>query len=263
VNVCSCLAEQHFEKVLSWLSPRDFSAYQADVFNRREPDTGVWFLESDEFQRWLGKAEPVLFCTGKPGTGKTSLASLAIDYLKHLAPPEGEIYGIAWIYCSYKERASQTASSLICNLTKQLVKALAYIPVELTKIFQNHSETKMELPLSESTRAFRAVVNHLSRTFIIIDALDECDEGSRERLLEQLRHIVPEIQILATSRHISRDESGFKNALRVEISAQREDLEIYVDSRLESETRLKQHIQGDSKLKAMIKSTLLERSQGM
>lgn len=57
--------EEEFLKVLDWLSPLMFGPKQNDVFEKRQEGTGEWFLQSDEFQHWLGDNSPsCLWCPG-------------------------------------------------------------------------------------------------------------------------------------------------------------------------------------------------------
>ena len=48
-----------------WLSSLNFKQRQADVLNQRTEGTGLWFLESDEFQSWtLSAGSEILWCKG-------------------------------------------------------------------------------------------------------------------------------------------------------------------------------------------------------
>jgi hypothetical protein len=47
------LATEEEKTIMSWLSPLAFEAKHRDTTSKRHPDTGKWFLESEEFQRWL------------------------------------------------------------------------------------------------------------------------------------------------------------------------------------------------------------------
>ncbi|KAF4499464.1 Vegetative incompatibility HET-E-1 [Fusarium agapanthi] len=46
----------HQKEVLDWISPVDYAPQQSDIFSRREPGTGEWLPESDEYNSWeLGR----------------------------------------------------------------------------------------------------------------------------------------------------------------------------------------------------------------
>jgi len=64
-------------QVLQWLSPLEPRQWHQDVRTRRLDGIGNWVLETKEFRKWSGAedgcVEPVLFCYGNPGVGKTYL----------------------------------------------------------------------------------------------------------------------------------------------------------------------------------------------
>src|SRR5437879_3421334 len=80
------------------------------------------------------------------------------------------------------------------------------------------------------------------RTFICIDALDECAEGCRVKLLDSLNEIVqksPGTRIFATGRPHIRPEVRRRLAGRVKdvsISPKRDDIIRYLHDRLDQDT---------------------------
>jgi hypothetical protein len=57
-------------KVLSWLPSIGYDPQQS-YFSNREPGTGQWLLNSEQYQNWLKADNQTLFCPGIPGAGKT------------------------------------------------------------------------------------------------------------------------------------------------------------------------------------------------
>lgn len=45
-------ARQEQQAILSWLSPTNFASQHNNIVRRRQPGTGQWFLNSDEFREW-------------------------------------------------------------------------------------------------------------------------------------------------------------------------------------------------------------------
>ncbi|KAL8819306.1 MAG: hypothetical protein Q9191_007761, partial [Dirinaria sp. TL-2023a] len=65
---------QDNQKVLNWLSDLSFSEKHNDIFSKRHPGTGEWFLELDGFKAWqngVSDRSSVMWCTGIPGAGKS------------------------------------------------------------------------------------------------------------------------------------------------------------------------------------------------
>jgi len=63
--------------ILAWLSPLDPKLRHQDIRDRRVENIGEWLLKTEEFRSWYsgsagGESDnPVLFCFGDPGVGKT------------------------------------------------------------------------------------------------------------------------------------------------------------------------------------------------
>ena len=53
--------------ILSWLSSFDYGAPQSDFLSAKQAGTGLWLLESQEFQDWSSGSKGILFCPGIPG----------------------------------------------------------------------------------------------------------------------------------------------------------------------------------------------------
>jgi len=64
-------------QILQWLSPFEPQKRHQDVRIGRLDGVGNWALETAEFRKWSeeedGCGDPVLFCYGNPGVGKTFL----------------------------------------------------------------------------------------------------------------------------------------------------------------------------------------------
>jgi len=62
-------------QILQWLSPLEPQQRHHDVRADRLDGVGNWALETSEFRKWRdeedGCVDPVLFCCGNPGVGKT------------------------------------------------------------------------------------------------------------------------------------------------------------------------------------------------
>jgi len=70
-------AEAERRQILRWLSPLEPQQRHQGVRTNRLDGVGNWVLETNEFRKWSGAedgcSEPVLFCDGNPGVGKTYL----------------------------------------------------------------------------------------------------------------------------------------------------------------------------------------------
>jgi hypothetical protein len=62
-------ALEQVSKVADWLTSANFSAQQSDIIAKRQKDTGLWLLNSEEYKVWIGEERQTLFCLGIPGAG--------------------------------------------------------------------------------------------------------------------------------------------------------------------------------------------------
>ena len=78
-NIINITAGPDLEKdqILQWLSQLEPQQRHEGVRADRLDSVGNWVLETNEFRQWCdmggGWGEPVLFCYGNPGVGKTYL----------------------------------------------------------------------------------------------------------------------------------------------------------------------------------------------
>ncbi|KAL8864451.1 MAG: hypothetical protein Q9198_009853, partial [Flavoplaca austrocitrina] len=70
----------------------------------RQPQTGLWLTEGEEFSNWLNTAGSGLWLYGIPGAGKTVLAASLIE--KAIRRSSQKV-AVAFYYCDYKDLETQ------------------------------------------------------------------------------------------------------------------------------------------------------------
>ncbi|MCJ1245285.1 hypothetical protein MMC30_002488 [Trapelia coarctata] len=245
--------------IIAWLSPASFVAQQIDIFSKRQPGTGSWFLETAEFRKWIDGMENTLWCFGLPGAGKTVLVSVVVAHLgQQFSRDSGT--GIGYIYCSYKEHRSQTSTSLIGSLLQQIVqRRRAPLSSEITAYYEEFSDIGKGPTLNQMCHLLETEIQRLNRAFVVIDALDECDEATREALISYLLKLSPKFRLLITSRHMpmTSHEIDLRGLKCLEIRASDSDIRKYL------EHRIARHVQDDTELKETIVQTIMAKAQGM
>ncbi|KAL5371349.1 hypothetical protein DPSP01_014323 [Paraphaeosphaeria sporulosa] len=248
-------------KMVEWISPTDHPAQQSDIIGRRQKGTGQWFLDAPEFTRWLSKPKGTLFCPGIPGAGKTMVAAIAIDHL--LKSAQSSSVGVAYVYCNYKAQEQDT-SSMLAAIVKQLVQSRPSTAEPVARLHKQHADRGTKPSLEEIYGALREVVTKYSTVYVIIDALDECQDsdGARSQLLARLKDLQVgyDVRIMATARFIPEIEAEFQTAMKLEIQASDEDVRRYVAGQTH---RLPRCIQRDPALQATIQDKLVEAVDGM
>jgi hypothetical protein len=220
------------QTILEWLTPIDYAPQQSDFINRREPGTGKWLIDSEEYQTWVQTPEKTLFCPGIPGAGKTMLTAITIDDLNMRFQSEADIV-IAYLFCNFRRQDEQKADNLLASLLKQLSQERASLPGSVKALYGKHKEKRTRPSFDEISKTFRSVAMMFSKVFIVIDALDECQtaDGCRMRLLKEvfLAQAESRANIFATSRFLPEVTERFKGSISREILASEEDVRRYLD----------------------------------
>jgi Cdc6-like AAA superfamily ATPase len=226
--------EEH-KAILNWLTPIDYAPQQSDFIARRQQGTGQWLLESERFQEWLTKREQTLFCPGIPGAGKTIITSLVVDYLHSKFQDDANV-GIAYIYCNFRRQQEQKPEDLLASLLKQLIQEKHSMPEIMKDLYKRHKKKRTRPSVEEVSKVLYSVVADFSKTFIIIDALDECQvtNGSRMKLLSEILYLQTKIgvSLFATSRYIPEITKNLEGCVSLEIIASDKDVQRYIDGHI-------------------------------
>jgi len=256
--------DQDRRTILDWLTPIDYGAQQSDFINRRQEGTGQWLLDSDEFQRWSNESKQTLFCPGIPGAGKTMITSIVVEHLQTNFRNDASV-GIAYLYCNFRRQQEQKPADLLASLLKQLIQRRPSVPGSVTVLFRRRNSERPRPSFDEISQALRSVVTDYSRTFFIIDALDECQvsDGGRKRFLAVLFDIQSRTRasILATSRFIPEIVKEFEGrGARLEIRASDDDLQRYLDGHM---LRLPSFVSRNADLQKKVKTAIINAVDGM
>lgn len=129
---------------------------------------------------------------------------------------------------------------MIGALTKQVVNALGMVPTEIEKAFER-AEREVGgrgLQVSEAVKLLQTALAPVKRTFICIDALDECPDKHVSLLLTSLHTISqasPDIRLFITGRpHIRSAVERYlpAGAQVIPISPSNEDIKEYLEIEL-------------------------------
>ena len=175
----------------------------------------------------------------------------------------GEHVGVAYIYCNYSEAEKQNPRNLLKSILLQLASRKREMIEELTEAYKKHSKEGTALSLPECCHLLHATTSCFSKVYLVIDALDECAECTRDTLFAELRKIKPQISVLITSRHTFSDYYDPQSALRLEIEADLVDIRQYLEKRITESTRLQALIKKDRDLCEDIISGIANKAKGM
>ncbi|CAE7007412.1 hypothetical protein PTNB73_00048 [Pyrenophora teres f. teres] len=248
--------------ILSWLSSLDFHKKQRDIHSRHCDGTGSWFLNAGKFQQWLNSTRSfALWCSGIPGAGKSVMTSIAVNHIaEHTARRD---VAIAYVYCDYTDSKLQSEIELICSLTRQLVEQIHPISEEV-KTYRDRWIEKRSYPTEEErVSLIKDIASKFTRTYVFVDALDECPEQNRNKLLHMLQMLEPYVHLFITSRPNLELHSTFPNLSHIEIAASHSDIQVYLESEISTNDRMSLFIAKDNTLKAEIIDTISRKAEGM
>ena len=169
------------------------------------------------------------------------VSSLVIDSLCDQA--RGRDVAIACFYFDFAAQKEQSLTSVLGALLKQVVGGLDEVPEEVAQAYEDQKKViggrRPRLPdlvkMLQTTSAEK-------RTFICIDALDECVTGHQVKLLGSLNQVLkesPATRIFVTGRphiqaEIRKRLSG--RVASISITPRRDDIISYLHRRLEEDT---------------------------
>lgn len=145
----------------------------------------------ENFTKWDTTSPNLLWIKGDPGKGKTMLFMGIAQELEqqqetHLLAPN-----LSYFFCQNKDQRLNTATSILRGLIWMLLRQDRALLNHL-ETFQDHGENPFEdkAAFYNLKRVFKAMIadSRLGRTYLAVDALDEClkvkDEPGRQQLLD-------------------------------------------------------------------------------
>ncbi|KAF5020231.1 hypothetical protein F66182_7748 [Fusarium sp. NRRL 66182] len=251
------------EGVIKWLTPADDASQQQDFIRRRQPGTGQWLLDSTEFQKWVKSSSQCLFCPGIPGSGKTMIAAIVVDHLYSRFADETNV-GIAYIFCNFRRHHDQEIDDLFAVLLKQLVQKRSSVPSCIKELYSDCRKKRIRPSTDQLSAALQTVIALFTQTFIIIDALDECQtsDGCRKTIIEEILGLQKHCgtNIFATSRFVPEIGDSFASQPTLEIRPTDEDVRTYLEGRMSD---LPAFVRRDPVLQREIKDGIVKAVDGM
>ncbi|KAI3600420.1 hypothetical protein WG66_001747 [Moniliophthora roreri] len=264
-------------KILDWISSLPYQEYHNHHKRDVLQGTGSWLLEDQVYMDWKNSNNSsLLWLHGIPGAGKSKLVSIVVEDLQQSF--QDDVHSrLAFFYCSRDtaEPERSQPNHVIASLARQLsstpVSSSLLEPAILAH--QEHSQRNKQIPDREGESLLRQLVGVHEASYIVIDAIDECDYATRHELLRIVVGLLDGannnlVKILIASR----DDQDIVNTLHhfpsISITSERNgrDISKFVEKQTEiliSEGRLLRDIAEKEQLKEMITCKLIERANGM
>lgn len=158
-------------------------------------------MQSKQFASWKMGGRQFLFVHGIPGCGKTVLCSAVIEHVQGLCRGAGAMRDYAYFYFDAADAGTRTVAGLLRSMIVQLCGRRDRLPGEMQRL---RSGDGSQEPRSEDlVPVFLSLLDGVERTYLIIDAPEECIE--RDALLDLLAQISARcghhVALLATGRN--------------------------------------------------------------
>ncbi|KAI9862990.1 MAG: hypothetical protein M1813_004163 [Trichoglossum hirsutum] len=246
------------------LSAPNYAAVKDRV---EDPAQGTfqWILHNGSVRSWLSKDESsVLWIRGSPGQGKTVLSKFLLNHWNHHPPNSQSNAKIIYFFCYDQDEGFRTATSILRSLIKQLLTNS-----NLLHHMSDTFDTGSFSPDSEDSlwEILQSMFgdSSLCAIYCIVDALDECDEGSRKRLLGRITRLIqtsaqkrkrgPILKLLITSRPIMDISVMLSRFPYIDLKANPDDLKLVIKSKVRSLSNL------STDLQEMATTLLLNRAE--
>ena len=146
----------------------------------RYPGTGLWLIESQEYQDWSHMENARLWLHRIPGAGKTILASTVIEEILRKSSTD---HAVAFFYCDYKDPLKQKPALILGSLVQQIAKQNEQSFEEARK-FCDDRNPECRDDIGYDAEELRDLIHDMTVGFnsvtIIVDGLDECGSSTSE-----------------------------------------------------------------------------------
>ncbi|KAF4891891.1 Vegetative incompatibility protein HET-E-1 [Colletotrichum fructicola] len=196
-------------------------AYESQRLSIETPVQGTchWFLNHKAFTSWLRDASSaLLWVTANPGCGKTVLSRFLVDVLSRQSSEATVCYFFFKAGEEGRHHAHQALCAILHNVFKVHAKAIECAMKEYSSNDAKNFTQNIEALWDSLCEASDSLPN--KQIIVIIDALDECSEHSRNRLIDLLvstfphmigsRKLLGRLKIIVTSRPWPSIESRFR-----------------------------------------------------
>lgn len=241
---CSSTALKESERdVVRLFRDADVDDY---LVNLPSPVDGTcqWLLSNSQYETWTASEESsLLWITGYPGSGKTILSAFVTKHLEGKRPSARQGPMVCSFFCVEEIANQNDANAILRSLIAQILVRRGH----LVKYVEN------ELGQSKDGRDLLRSYNRLWKVFsdlacdaelgpvnIILDALDECEEKSRNRFLNSIGDLIRKlksvnnqcVKFLITSRPWVALKNLFQDTSSQQLQLEDREKEIDADLRL-------------------------------
>jgi hypothetical protein len=193
------------------------------------------------------------------------LRSLVVDKLERETASSSSV--CVYIYCSYDRRDEQSPAALLASILRKVLQhsTTGPLPAEVLSLYEQHKKHGTRPTLAQLTDTLRALTAAFKTFHVVVDALDECADSEDDalRFISAVRSLGSHVKLLCTSRFSTLFENYFSGAEKIKISAQSEDIGIFLDAQIQQQPGLARHVRVEPSLRDEIIAAITGESHGM
>lgn len=197
-------ADIRLQKLRTWAASftiTDSRTHYWSSLEERLEGTGAWFLRGGDYQMWFASQKSILWLYGTAGCGKSVLSASIIENLQERCREDVDANTV-YFYFTFKDDTLSDAHTMVKSLIKQLAPFCIDIPHDFDHLYASNGRGTFEPSPAHAQQLLRLILQKLSNTYVVVDALDECRE---QRSLEKsiatiIGWNLPNVHLLLTSR---------------------------------------------------------------
>ena len=172
-----------------------------------------------------------------------------------------ENIGLGFLYFDYNDRASQQIPEVLSNLLHQLVLQIPELDESLENAYDTMFQERRVPTGARLIDILCSYINKFGSCFLILDALDECGEDERIKLLVTLQELCRKTsqpcKLLLTSRPHIQPTIHLQDSVSLEINADTDEIRQFIKSKLDDKVDILPYE------RELIVERILEKCQGM
>ncbi|KAK8171428.1 hypothetical protein BKA80DRAFT_8320 [Phyllosticta citrichinensis] len=266
-------------EIKTWLNAPDPSINSVRALSLRHPDTGTWLLQSPAFQTFKSSTNrQFIWLHGLSGCGKTCLAASVVQDLGEAqkASGAGAEKVVLNFFFDFRDPKKQSLDGLVRSLIEQLFfgSSDGRVKTIIHQLFLDCKYGTTQPSTEDLEKTFDCAIATLGEIQLVLDALDECPQGSKSRrpVLEWIARLLRDRKnqktlwkLFVTSRSGQPDIEDRFNALQItknylSVDA-RDDIYKFVEGKLEEYGFQRWHASPD--IRENIRSTVTEKAGNM
>ncbi|KAL9626840.1 MAG: hypothetical protein Q9204_007002, partial [Flavoplaca sp. TL-2023a] len=175
--------------------------YKSSLPGRVE-GTCRWILSDSQYRDWYSQQKTcLLWISGYPGSGKTILSTYLVEYLGAAELPLGLRSMLCYFFCDEKIERQRDSKTILRSLIHQLIIKRRQLIKHIKTAYEIYGPN-FDQDLTGLWRILVAIASDklVGPVTVVVDAIDECEETTRERFLQNVKQVEQDVKLVIRTR---------------------------------------------------------------